>query len=35
MDEADDIIVVEILDDCELPETVRRYKLTITDDDEV
>jgi hypothetical protein len=35
MDKANNIIVVEILDDYEPPETVYRYKPTIIDDDKV
>jgi hypothetical protein len=34
MDKANNIIVVEIPDDCEPPKIVRRYKLTVIDDDE-
>jgi len=35
MEDTDDIIVVEMLDDCQPPETVSRPKPTVTDDDEV
>ena len=35
IEDTDDIIVVEMPDDCQPPETVSRPKPTVTDDDEV